>query len=136
MPAVVHEGIAVSAGMTPRVNGELTVRGTVGDGLGTEDAAFAARLAAANALAAVAQAAGGLSRISRCLRLTVYIASAPGFTAHSAVADGASAALAELLGDRGAAARTAIGVASLPSGAPVEVDLIAALRPHTPTRGR
>lgn len=140
VPAVVHKDFAVSAGMTPRVNGELTVHGTVGDDLSIAEATSAARLAAANALAAVAQAAGGLGRIVRCLRLTVYIASAPGFTAHSAVADGASAALADLLGDRGAAARTAIGVASLPSGAPVEVELTAAISPQPrsstpPSRG-
>lgn len=127
VPAVVHAGLAFSAGMTPRVDGELTVRGIVGADLSADQARAAARLATENALAAVANAAGGLDRVDRCLRLTVYIACATGFGGHSAVADGASQALADWLGDRGAAARAAIGVASLPSGSPVEVELVAAI---------
>lgn len=126
-PAVVHDGLAFSAGMTPRADGELTARGVVGADLTAAQARAAARLAAENALAAVAHAAGGLDRVGRCLKLTVYIACAAGFGEHSAVADGASQALADWLGDRGAAARAAIGVASLPSGAPVEVELVAAV---------
>ena len=127
-PAVVHGRLVFTAGMTPRRDGELTVTGVIGADLPAADGWTAARLAAANALSAAARAAGGLDRIERCLTLTVYIACAPGFTGHSAVADGASAALGELLGDRGTAARTAIGVANLPSGAPVEVQLVAAVR--------
>jgi len=127
-PAVVHGGLVFTAGMTPRRDGELTAVGTVGADLSAGEGRAAARLAASNAVSAAARAAGGLDRIERCLALTVYIACAPGFTGHSAVADGASAALGEWLGDRGAAARVAIGVASLPSGAPVEVQLVAAVR--------
>lgn len=112
--------------MTPRAGGELAVRGIVGANLTVGRARVAAGLAAANALAAAASAAGGLDRLGACLKLTVYIACTAGFTEHSAVADGASEALLRLFGD-GAAARTAIGVASLPSGAPVEVELLAAL---------
>jgi enamine deaminase RidA (YjgF/YER057c/UK114 family) len=64
--------------------------------------------------------------------LTVYVAAADGFTRHAAVADGASAALREALGERGVVARTAVGVRTLPSGAPVEVALVAAVRPAPP----
>jgi enamine deaminase RidA (YjgF/YER057c/UK114 family) len=127
--AVVHGGLAVSAGMTPREHGQLTVVGTVGDDVSVEVAFAAAGLAAANALRAIADAVGGVGNISRCLRMTVYIACRPGFTAHSAVADGASARLRDILGERGLAARSAIGVASLPSGAPIEVELMAAVDP-------
>lgn len=127
VPAVVHCGIAYSAGMTPRVDGELLARGTVGGTVSPEQARDLAGRAAANALAAIADAAGGIENVARCLRLTVYIAAAPGFTRHSAVADGASGALWERLGERAVLARSAIGVASLPSGAPVEVELTAAL---------
>lgn len=116
-----------TAGMTPRAGGELTVRGIVGATVTEDQARVAAGLAAANALAAAASAAGGLDRLGACLKLTVYIACTAGFTEHSAVADGASEALLRLCGDAAAAARTAIGVASLPSGAPVEVELVAAL---------
>ena len=127
VPAVVHGGVAYSAGMTPRVDGELVCRGTVGLEVSAEQARDLAGLAAANALAAIEAAAGGRERIERCLRLTVYVAAAPDFTAHSAVADGASEALALRLGDRGETARTAVGVAGLPSGAPVEVELTVAV---------
>ncbi|HEX5511489.1 MAG TPA: RidA family protein, partial [Actinomycetales bacterium] len=115
-------------GMTPRVDGELVVRGTVGADLAVEEAAAAAGIAARNALAAVAAAASGLERIDRCIRMSVFVACAPGFTELSAVADGASAALAEHLGDDAMPARSAIGVLALPSGAPVEVELTATVR--------
>ncbi|TNC23432.1 RidA family protein [Amycolatopsis alkalitolerans] len=128
VPAIIHNGLAFSAGMTPRVGGRLAVRGVIGADLGEEEARRAAGMAASNALRAIAEAAGGLDAIERCLRMTVYLACVPGFTAHSRVADGASVALRAWLGDRGQAVRSAIGVRSLPSGAPVEVELTAAVR--------
>jgi enamine deaminase RidA (YjgF/YER057c/UK114 family) len=103
------------------------VVGTVGIDLSVQEAFAAAGLAAANALSAFAHAAGGLRNVMQCLRMTVYIACTANFVEHSAVADGASAKLREGLGDRGTVARSAIGVASLPSGAPVEVELTAAV---------
>jgi enamine deaminase RidA (YjgF/YER057c/UK114 family) len=131
VPAVVHAGTAISAGMTPRVDGRLTVVGTVGTDVSVQDAFAAAGLAAANALSAIADAAGGLPNVRQCIRMTVYIACGADFTEHSAVADGASAELYERLSDRGVGARSAIGVVSLPSGAPVEVELTAAVTPLT-----
>ncbi len=123
---MIHGGLIFSAGMTPRRNGVLTVTGTVGEQVDLATARAAATLAASNALAAVRSVlppeAGGL----RCLQMTVYIACAPGFTAASAVADGASEAIAAELGAGALPARSAIGVAALPSGAPVEVQLVAA----------
>jgi enamine deaminase RidA (YjgF/YER057c/UK114 family) len=127
VPAVVYGGVAYSAGMTPRIDGELMLRGTVGDEVTAEQARELAGRAASNALSAIAAAVGGSANIARCLRLTVYVAAAPGFTAHSAVADGASDALWEQLGERAAVVRSAVGVAGLPSGAPVEVELTAAV---------
>lgn len=128
VPAVVHNGLAVSAGMTPRVAGTLAVKGLVGADVGVAEAREAAGIAAANAVSAIADATGGVERIERCMRMTVYVACVPDFTDQSAVADGASAALTRLLGERGRAARSAIGVAALPSGAPVEVELTVAVR--------
>ncbi|HEV7211423.1 MAG TPA: RidA family protein [Blastococcus sp.] len=127
VPVVVHAGVAHTAGMTPRRQGELVVSGVVGRDLDLDAARAAAAMAAGNALTAVVEAVGE-EGIVRCLSMTVYIAAADGFTAHSAVADGASVVLRERLGERGAVARSAIGVASLPSGAPVEVALVAAVR--------
>jgi len=129
VPAAIGGTVIASAGMTPRVDGELVVRGTVGAELAVGEAAAAAGIAARNALAAVAAAAGALERIDRCLRMSVFVACAPGFTQLSAVADGASAALAEHLGEHAMPARSAIGVLALPSGAPVEVELTATVRP-------
>lgn len=102
--------------------------GIVGATVTADEARALAHQAATNALAAVADAAGGIDRVTRCLRMTVYIATTADFTEHSAVADGASAALRAQLEERGEIARTAVGVRSLPSQAPVEVDLVAAVR--------
>lgn len=127
VPAVCHDGVIYTAGMTPRRAGALVWTGVVGGTLTAEQARSAAGLAALNALSAaraVMPAPGAL----RCLRMTVFIACAPGFTALSAVADGASAVLAAELGGAALPARSAIGVRALPSGAPVEVELTAAVR--------
>lgn len=127
VPAVVHGGVAFSAGMTPRVDGRLIAHGLVGDDITSEQARGLAAIAAANALAAIAGAVGGLDRIVRCLQLTVYVSANRGFTDHTGVADGASATLLDALGDRGVVARAAVGVAGLPEGAPVEVVVVAAV---------
>jgi enamine deaminase RidA (YjgF/YER057c/UK114 family) len=126
--AVVHAGVAYSAGMTPRRDGQLTITGEVGSTVSIEQARTAARLAAANALAAVRAALPADAGV-RCLRMTVYIACASDFHDLSAVADGASDAIVATLGSRTLPARSAIGVRCLPSGAPVEVELVAASVP-------
>jgi enamine deaminase RidA (YjgF/YER057c/UK114 family) len=130
--AVVHGGLVWTAGMTPRRDGRLVVRGVVGRDVDVVTAREAAGLAAGNTLAAVAEVVGDLSAVVRCLKMTVYIAAVEGFTDHAAVADGASAVLRERLGDRGSVARSAIGVATLPSGAPVEVELVAVVAVPAP----
>ncbi|HEY3717129.1 MAG TPA: RidA family protein [Jatrophihabitantaceae bacterium] len=128
-PAVIHDNIAYTAGITPRVDGKLTFTGLVGTDVSVSDATAAAHLAAGDALIAVRLSLPDGARIDRCLRMTVYIASAPGFLQHSEVADGASRRLREDLGvDTGTAARSAVGVASLPGNAPVEVELTVGLR--------
>lgn len=127
IPAVVHGGVAYSAGMTPRLDGALTVIGVVGDDLSVERAQKAAALSARNAVAAIAAAVGGLDAITRCLRMSVFVACAPSFRDLSAVADGASDAPVELLGIDALPVRSAIGVYALPGGAPVEVELTAAI---------
>lgn len=127
LPVVVHNGIAYAAGMTPRADGQLMFTGLVGSDIDLIDAAAAAHLAAGNALLAIRLSLPEGTGIDRCLRMTVYVASAPGFAQHSAVADGASRRLREDLGESGAVARSAVGVASLPGNAPVEVELTVAL---------
>jgi enamine deaminase RidA (YjgF/YER057c/UK114 family) len=130
---VLHDGVVYTAGMTPRRNGELTVTGVVGLAVSVAAARAAAGLAATNALAAVFAALPADARV-RCLRMTVYIACAPDFHDLSEVADGASKAISTTLGADALPARTAVGVQTLPSGAPVEVELVAAA--GEPLRGR
>ncbi|MGX4694774.1 RidA family protein [Streptomyces sp. JNUCC 63] len=126
--AVVDGGFAMSAGMTPRIDGRLTVTGVVGRAVALPAAQEVAGLAARNAVAAIAAELGGDSgRIRRLLRMTVYVACADGFHELSKVADGASAGLRAALPDAALPVRSAIGVRSLPGGAPVEIELTAAV---------
>jgi enamine deaminase RidA (YjgF/YER057c/UK114 family) len=128
VPAVRHGDLVVSAGMTPRVDGVLTHRGRVGEDVSVEDARSAAAIAVANALSAVVSVLEG-AQLERVVHLAVYVNAAAGFEQHTAVADGASARLQELLGDAGAASRAAVGVTSLPGGACVEVVLTCGVPP-------
>lgn len=127
MPAVFHDGVVYTAGMTPRRAGVLTYAGRVGADLDEDQARRAAGMAAGNALAA-ARALAPAGAVLRCLKMTVFIACSPEFTALSPVADGASQVLVAELGPAGRPARSAIGVSALPSGAPVEVELVCAVR--------
>lgn len=122
-PACATEALVMTAGMTPRVEGVLQHVGRVGGEVSIEAAREAAAIAASNAVSAVAELLGSMDRIDRALRMTVYVNAVPGFSEHSTVADGASERLFELLGDRGAVVRSAVGVSSLPGGACVEVEL-------------
>ena len=123
MPAVRHGTVLVTAGMTPRVDGALVHAGQVGTDVTTDDARSAAGIAVKNALSAAVAELGDDALLEQVLHLVVYVNAAAGFTQHTAVADGASEQLRELLGDRGAASRAAVGVTSLPGGACVEVVL-------------
>ena len=113
-----------TSGQLPSVNGTPVVVGKVGAEVSPEQAHEAARVAVLNALAAAADVAGGLDSISRILKVTVFVASAPGFTGQPAVANGASDLLGELFGDAGAHVRSAVGVAVLPLDVPVEIELV------------
>jgi enamine deaminase RidA (YjgF/YER057c/UK114 family) len=109
--------------MTPRVDGELVHTGQVGIDVTVEDARSAAGIAVTNALSAAVAELGDDAVLEQVLHLAVYVNAAPGFTQHTAVADGASEQLQALLGQRGSASRAAVGVTSLPGGACVEVVL-------------
>lgn len=117
--------LVTTAGMTPRVDGTLAITGRVGDVVDLDEARRGAAIAASNALSAVVDAVGGLDHVIGLARLTVYVHAASGFTQHTAVADAATDALVAHLGDLGRCARSAVGVASLPGDAPVEVELTA-----------
>lgn len=123
VPAVRAGRLVFTAGQLPMTDGALVAAGLVGTEVETADAARAAERCALNALAAAATVCD-LDEVVRVVKLTGYVASAPGFTAQPAVIDGASAVLAAAFGERGRHAREAVGVASLPLGAPVEVSVV------------
>ena len=127
VPASRSGALIFTAGQLPFEGGELSVTGKVGETVTPENAREAARLCALNALAAAAAEAGGLNRIARVVRITGYIASAPGFNRQPEVLNGASELIGEVFGEAGLHARSAVGVAELPLGAPVEVELVAEL---------
>ena len=127
VPAVSQAGLVYTSGQLPTRSGELVATGTVGGVVSVETAAQCARVAALNAVAAVAAAAGGVDEIERIVKVTVFVASTPDFTAQAQVANGASELLGEVFGSAGRHARSAVGVAVLPMDAPVEVELVAAI---------
>ena len=120
---VVHGGVARTSGQLPRIDGRLTCVGTLGLDVSVEDGAEAARVCALNALSVLRQALGTLDRIERVLTVTGYVACAPGFAEQPAVVDGASKVLYDIFGDAGRHTRSAIGVAALPRGGAVEVEV-------------
>ena len=126
--ARVHNDLVYTAGMTPRINGQLAVTGVVGDTLTVADAVEAAAIAVRRALDAASSCLGPDQGLAGILSLTVYISATPSFTDLSAVADGASAVIATEFPDAELPVRAAVGVASLPGGAPVEVQLTATIR--------
>jgi enamine deaminase RidA (YjgF/YER057c/UK114 family) len=125
VPAVRSGSFVYTAGQLPLVDGKLPGTGKLGESVSTVEGATYARTAALNALAAAASVAGGLEAITRIVKMTCFVASAPGFTDHPEVANGASELLIDVLGEAGRHARSAVGLAVLPRDAPVEVELIA-----------
>jgi len=128
VPYVVNDGLVWISGQVPFRGGELPRRGQVGRDISVEDAAEEARWCALNALAQLRAAAGSLDNVERIVKLTVFVASSEGFHAQPLVGNGASELLQEIFGENGRHARSAVGVAELPLGAPVEVEVLAALK--------
>jgi enamine deaminase RidA (YjgF/YER057c/UK114 family) len=125
VPAVLTGCYVYTAGQLPMAEGKLLATGKVGAEVSLEDAATLAATCALNAVAAAASVAGGLAAIRRIVKVTGFVASAPGFTGQPKVINGASELLLDVFGDAGRHARSAVGVAELPMDAPVEVELVA-----------
>ncbi|MFR9728974.1 RidA family protein [Saccharopolyspora sp. MS10] len=123
VPAVRSGAQVFTSGQLPFVGGKLAATGKVGAEVDAEQAAAHARTCALNALAAV-DALVGLDSIVRIVKVVGFVASAEGFTGQPAVINGASELLGEVFGEAGVHARSAVGVAELPVGAPVEVEMI------------
>lgn len=123
VPAVRTGNLVYTSGQLPLEGGKPTHFGKVGTEVTPEEGKTAARTCALNALAAI-DALVGLDAVTRVVKVVGFVASAPGFTGQPGVVNGASEFLAEVFGDSGAHARSAVGVASLPLDVPVEVELI------------
>jgi enamine deaminase RidA (YjgF/YER057c/UK114 family) len=126
---VVHGGRARTSGQLPRDHdGAIVHPGVLGAGVTVEQGADAARWCALNALSVLAAELGDLDRVERVLTVLGFVASAPGFVEQPAVVDGASRLLRDVFGEAGRHSRSAIGVAALPRGGAVEIEVEVALR--------
>ena len=126
VPAVRTGAYVYTSGQLPFVDGALPKTGVVGDeavDVTPAEAAALARLCAINAVAAVASVVD-LDSVVRVVKVTGFVASAPGFGGQPVVVNGASQLLGQVFGDAGKHARSAVGVAALPLGAPVEVEIV------------
>ncbi|WP_322990350.1 RidA family protein [Hoeflea sp.] len=129
LPYVISGSLLFVSGQLPLKNGALTATGLLGRDLDVATAEKAAELCAINILAQAKAALGGdLERIVRVVKLGGFVASDPSFTDQHLVINGASNLIAEILGDAGKHARAAVGTASLPLNAAVEVDAIIEIR--------
>jgi enamine deaminase RidA (YjgF/YER057c/UK114 family) len=128
VPAVRSGSLVFTAGQVPFVGGKLAAAGKVGAEIDPRTAADLARTCALNALAAVHNLVG-IDSVVRVVKVTGFVASAPGFGGQPAVVDGASALFGEIFGDAGKHARSAVGVAELPLNSPVEVEIVVEVAP-------
>jgi enamine deaminase RidA (YjgF/YER057c/UK114 family) len=127
LPTARTGNLVYTSGQLPFVDSKLPAIGKVGAEVSPEDAKGYARIAAINVLAAV-HAAVGLDAVVRVVKVVGFVASAEGFTGQPGVINGASDLFVEVFGDSGRHARSAVGVAELPLGAPVEVEAILEVR--------
>ncbi len=123
VPAVASGSYVYVSGQLPMVDGKLLATGKVGADVTPEDAKALAGTCALNAIAAV-DALVGLGRVVKIVKVQGFVASAEGFTGQPGVINGASELFGAVFGEAGRHARSAVGVAELPLGAPVEVDVV------------
>jgi len=126
IPARRAGSLVFTAGQLPFVDGTLPATGKVGAEVSPDDAHELARLCALNGLAAV-DGLVGLDAVVGVVKVVGFVASAPGFTGQPGVVNGASELLSAVFGEAGRHARSAVGVAELPMGSPVEVELVVEL---------
>jgi enamine deaminase RidA (YjgF/YER057c/UK114 family) len=124
---VEHAGTAWVAGQIPRDGQRVLFTGKCGADITLDEARAAARACVLAALAQLRAALGTLDRVERVLKVTGFVASAPGFSQQPQVLDAASDLLVDVFGPAGRHARSAVGVAELPRGVPVEVELVVAV---------
>lgn len=126
-PYAMSGGLLFIAGQLPKDESGAVIEGKLGDTVSIEEGQRAARVCTLNILAQAQAALGDLDRITLCLRLNGFVNSVPDFTQQPTVINGASDLIGEVLGAAGVHSRIAVGVASLPMGAAVEVDAVFAV---------
>lgn len=124
VPAIRAGDLLFLSGILPSLDGQLLYQGKLGSELSVEEGYKATQMTLLNALAIIRDELGSLEELKQVVRLTGYVASNKGFTSQPAVVNGASDLLVQLFGEKGRHARVAVGVAELPLGAPVELELI------------
>ena len=124
VPVVVENGLAWVSGQLPWDGDGLMAKGRLGEGVDVETGRAVARCCLLNGLAVLREALGSLDRVKRIVKVVGFVSSAPGFYEQPAVVDGASRAIAEIFGDAGKHARSAVGVAALPRDVPVEIEFV------------
>src|SRR5438046_2290964 len=129
VPAVQTGNLLFLSGMLATAGHTATAVGIVGKDLDVKAGREAAHTAALNVLAVTKMQLGSLNRVSRVVRLGVYIAATPEFTEHPKIADAASELLRDVFGDQTVSSRLVFGVASLPLGSPVELEVILEVKP-------
>jgi enamine deaminase RidA (YjgF/YER057c/UK114 family) len=128
VPYVRTGDLVYVSGMLPLKEGKLVCSGRVGESVGLEQAAEAARICAVNALGVLKTAVGRLDRVVRCVKVNGFVASTGEFTDQPKVINGASDFLFEIFGEAGRHARAAVGVNVLPLNSPVEIAFIFEVR--------
>ena len=129
VPAVQTGNLLFLSGMLATSGHTTTMAGIVGKDLDVNAGRQAATATALNALALTRKQLGSLNRVNRVVRLGVYVAAAPEFTEHPNVADAASELLRDVFGEEAVSSRLVFGVASLPLGSPVELEVILEVKP-------
>ena len=123
VPYVITNNLVFISGQLPFINGQLTIKGKVGDNVSLDDAVKMSE-ACAKALLSQLKAAcnGNLDKVNKVVKLGGFVASAPNFTDQPKVINGASDLIVSIFGDKGKHSRFAVGVAALPLNVPVEID--------------
>lgn len=124
IPVTKVDNLVFTAGQLPLVDGKLIAEGKLGSDVSNELGTKAAEICALNCLSVVKSEIGDLEKIEQIVKVTVFVNSAPGFTAQPLVANGASEFLVNIFGDAGKHVRSAVGVNELPINAPVEIEMI------------
>jgi enamine deaminase RidA (YjgF/YER057c/UK114 family) len=127
-PVVIDQGLAYVSGLIAIEDDQAVYTGVLGQDLDVEDGRRSARIACLRSLGTLAQAIGGLDEVHQIVKVTGYVRAAPTFTDLPKVLDGASTLLIDLFGEAGRSARSTVGVAALPRGASVEVEMVVRLR--------